>query len=936
MVLVCSVAAFGQGPSTEGSLYAAGKDGASLGPCPLKTTSVNVEISGFITRVRVRQEFENSFAQPIEAIYVFPLSQNGAVDDMKMTIGERVIRGMIMKRAEARQVYETAKAEGKTAALLDQERTNVFTQSVANIMPGERVIVEISYVETLKYEDGAYEWVFPMTVAPRYNPASMKEEAKIRPPVAATRAGHDVSIEVNLNAGVPIEDVRSTTHVIDLINISSNTAKVTLHDDKTIPNKDFILRYDVTGKRIEDAVLSHRDERGGFFTLILQPPDKITSEDRTPKEIVFVLDTSGSMSGFPIEKAKEAMRLSLDGLYPEDTFNVITFAGDTAILFDGPVPATRANLDAAQAFLAGRQGGGGTEMMKAIKASLDPSDATDHLRIVCFMTDGEVGNDDEIVAEVQRHPKARVFAFGIGSSVNRSLLDRIAQEGRGEATYVGLDDDGSKAARKFYERVRSPLLTDLSIDWNGVPVTSVYPKRPGDLFSAKPVIVHGRYDKAASGTIKLKGQLAGQPYERNISFDLPESSSSNEALASLWARTRIDELTSQRLKAQDPKLQAELVGKITDIALRYRLMTEFTSFVAVEDKVVNQGGSPVTVQVPVERPEGTAVDQSFGAVSSGLNSQLYQNIPMANGAANLLVLSPGASAGGGGGGGRTTVQRAARPIARKRASSGSSSGGGSGSGTGTGYGSGSGSAGYSSRNAAFVVGDASGTENTFIVDGQELTPLGAKTISTGVLNGKAVSLIQPEYPAAARAVNMAGPVVVEVLINEDGTVNTANAVSGPPLLLESAEQAAMTSRFQPVILSGRAVRVIGTIVYNFENPKPTTVRVEKMKVAPSTPAEIRKALMAVKLHAWLSAVVERLDKGDTCPGPNEPTFIHDDKADILIRLTTASPAVLEKLSAAGFELVAAKSKIEVVGKISLDKLAPLVDIPEVKLILPKI
>ncbi len=514
------VSGLGQG-ATEGSLYAVGKQGNNLGACPLKTTAVKADISGFISRVRVRQEFENSFTEPIEAVYVFPLSQNGAVDDMTMTVGERVIHGKIMRREEARQTYEAAKAQGKTASLLDQERPNVFTQSVANIMPGERVIVEISYVETLKYEDGAYEFVFPMVVAPRYIPNSVSDGSKVSPPVAGTRAGHDISIEVNLNAGVPVEEIRSTSHEVDQINFTPNTAKISLRDEKTIPNKDFILRYDVTGKRIEDAVLTHRDERGGFFTLILQPPDKIASEDRTPKEIVFVLDTSGSMSGFPIEKAKEAMKLSLEGLYPEDTFNLITFAGDTAILFDRPVPATRANLDAAQDFLAERNGSGGTEMMKAIKAALEPSDAADHLRIVCFMTDGLVGNEDQIIAEVQRHPKARVFSFGIGSSVNRYLLDKIAQEGKGEATYVSLNDDGSKSAKNFYERVRSPLLTDLSIDWNGMPVADVYPGKLTDLFSAKPVILNGRYTGAANGTIKLKGNIAGQPYERSIAVNLP-------------------------------------------------------------------------------------------------------------------------------------------------------------------------------------------------------------------------------------------------------------------------------------------------------------------------------------------------------------------------------------------------------------------------------
>jgi Ca-activated chloride channel family protein len=588
-------------------------------------------------------------------------------------------------------------------------------------MPGERVIVEISYVETLKYEDGGYEFVFPMTVAPRYIPSGVKDAAKIAPPVAEKRAGHDISISVNLNAGVPVEEIRSPSHDIDQINLSPNTAKITLRDEKTIPNKDFILRYDVTGKRIEDAVLTHRDERGGFFTLILQPPDKIASEDRTPKEIVFVLDTSGSMSGFPIEKAKEAMKLSLDGLYPEDTFNVITFAGDTAILFDKPVPATRANLNAAQLFLAERQGYGGTEMMKAIKAALEPSDAADHLRVVCFMTDGEVGNDNEIIAEVQRHPNARVFSFGIGDSVNRSLLDKIAQEGRGEAEYVSLSDDGSKAARTFYERVRTPLLTDLSIDWNGMPVTDIFPGRLTDLFSAKPVILHGRYGKAASGTINLKGKIAGQPYERSISLNLPDSDPANAALASLWARTRIDDLSSARLKAETPAKGTEIDSQITNLGLQYRLLTQFTSFVAVEDRVVNQNGTQVTIQVPVELPEGmerdeTSSNTTVDVVSSGI------------GAGN----GNGIGGGGGGGGSPTTISSqmmSNRPASPQRAhalkvvrSKAKRPHGATGSGSGTGYGSAGGAAAIVTvTRANYSVDGASGNVITFVVDGADFT-----------------------------------------------------------------------------------------------------------------------------------------------------------------------------------------------------------------------
>jgi len=679
LLLVCAAgAALGQQPgepeTTQGLLIAYDSKGKPQGDCPLKNTSVKTDISGFMARVRVRQEFENPYTEPIEAVYTFPLSQNGAVDDMTMTIGTRVIRGKIMKREDARAVYETAKGEGKIASLLDQERPNIFTQSVANIMPGEKIAVEISYVETLTYEDGAYEFVFPMTIGQRYIPAGVPDAAKISPPVASGRPGHDISIEVNLNAGVPIEEIRSTSHDIQQLNFNPASAKVTLKNETTIPNKDFVLRYDVTGKKIEDAVLATRDVRGGFFTMVLQPPDKFTSDDVTPKEIVFVLDTSGSMSGFPIEKAKEAMKMSLEGLHPNDTFNLITFAGDTRILFEQPVPATQGNLERAQEFLESQRGGGGTEMMKAIKAALDPSDAKDHIRIACFMTDGQVGNDAQIITEIQQHPQARVFSFGIGNSVNRYLLDKMAEVGNGEVEYVSLQDDGSNAAKKFYERVRTPLLTDISIDWNGIPVADMYPVRIPDLFSAKPVIINGRYTKGASGTIRLKGKVAGQEYSREISVNLPEAEPANDALATLWARKRIDQLTTVRGNTADTI--AKTNNEITQLGLEFRLVTENTSFVAVEERVVNQNGKPITVQVPVAIPEGVNA------------TEFLTNVPTSRSLQGLYAVAP------------TAARSGLRTGNTKQKSSQQAPGSSNGVGYGTGQGSGSGTGVNASSGAA--------------------------------------------------------------------------------------------------------------------------------------------------------------------------------------------------------------------------------------------
>jgi Ca-activated chloride channel family protein len=623
---------------TQGALQIIDKDGKPGGQCPLKHTDVNAEVSGSLARVTVTQEFHNPLREKIEAVYVFPLPQNAAVDEMTMIIGDRTVKGKIKRREEARAIYDAAREAGHVAGLLDQERPNIFTQSVANITPGATVKVTISYVEILNYEDGTYQFVFPMVVGPRYIPgepivgsgspsgggwapdtSQVPDASRITPPVTpeATRAGHDISIDVALDAGVPIDSLKSTLHEIDVEKPDRHRAIVRLKNRATIPNKDFILKFDVAGRKIEDAMLTHRSQQGGFFTMILQPPERVTAVDVTPKELVFVIDTSGSMMGFPIEKAKETMKLALDGLHPQDTFNLITFSGDTHILFPQPVPATRENLRKAQDFLASRQGSGGTEMMKAIRAALGHpetgADKQDHVRIVCFMTDGYVGNDFEIIDEVKKHPHARVFSFGVGQSVNRFLLENMARHGRGEVEYVTLQDDGSAAAKRFHERVRSPLLTDISIDWGGLPVADVYPQQIPDLFSAKPLVLSGRYTAGGRGTISLRGKIAGRDFVREITVDLPESQPQHDVLATLWARTRIDDLMSQDYSGmQRGTMKPEVREAITQLGLEYRLMTQFTSFVAVEETIVTEGGQPRRIDVPVEMPEGVSYEGVFG------------------------------------------------------------------------------------------------------------------------------------------------------------------------------------------------------------------------------------------------------------------------------------------------------------------------------------
>jgi len=754
----------------------------------------------------------------------------------------------------------------------------------------------------------------------------------------------------------------------------------------------------------------HRDARGGFFTLLLQPPDTVAPEDRTPKEIVFVLDTSGSMHGFPIEKAKEAMKLSLEGLHPEDTFNLITFAGDTHILFDKPVPATQANLERAQAFLDSREGGGGTEMMKAIKAALDPSDSQEHLRIVCFMTDAFVGNDDEFIAEIQKHPKARVFSFGIGSSVNRSLLDKMAEAGNGEVEIVTLDDDGSKAAKRFYERVRTPMLTDLSIDWNGMPVADVFPSKIGDLFSAKPVIVNARYTKGASRTIKLKGKVAGQPYERSIKLDLPETETANDVLATLWARRRVDELSMESLKAG---ANVEAVNKeIERIGLEFRILTSFTSFVAVEEQVVNTNGSPTRVEVPSAIPEGVnkamATGEDDGVIGVEIGAVAGNNPPNSpdpkmSGLSNpSLILPPPASRGnskrkqngqwgdpssktlaGGSGGGMGT---------------GTGNGSGSGSGSGRGTGSGGGGGGTASQvpsarqtvnvtastevvtvdaaastvqstitgrqvqslpvgttfssllrvapglvssssgGGGYQIDGSSGSENTFVIDGAEVRGRRKKGSAVedegNTLAGRAVAVAEPVYPAAANAKKVLGKVKVAVRTDLTGTIISAKAMFGNALLRSAAESAAMLSKFAPAHLKGRAVKISGTIVYDFVSPDEVTITLQKMKAEPPTPEEIRANGASEKLHFWLFHAATR-DR-NAAPSANETLFIKNGRASIRVMVEGASPPTIEKLKAAGLQVESVRNATTIYGQVEMDKLVDLAKVEKVVYISPRI
>ena len=587
-------------------------------PLPLKHTDVKGQISGYIATVEVTQQFHNPYDEKIEAVYVFPLPQNAAVNEFIMVIGERKIRGIIRERQEAEQIYAEARRQGYVASLLTQERPNIFTQKVANIEPKKEIDVNIKYFNTLAYVDGWYEFIFPMVVGPRFNPpgstdgvgavahgktgiSGQKTEVQYLKP--GERSGHDISLAVDIDAGVAIEEISCPSHVITNSTVNAEKRTVKLSSLDSIPNKDFVLRYKVAGKTVKSALVTHHDERGGFFTLMLYPPDNLKHLKRAPMEMIFVLDCSGSMSGKPIAKAKDAITRALKQLQPGDTFQIIRFSNNASQLGSNPVPATPENIRRGLAYVESLKGGGGTMMIEGVKAALDFPHDPQRFRLVSFMTDGFIGNESEILAEVyNRLGDSRIFSFGVGSSVNRYLLDRMAKLGRGAVAYIGLDESAGEIIDLFYERISHPALTDVAIDWGSLKVTDIYPAKVPDLFVGRPVILTGRFEAERNTTIRVTGKVGNLDQEIVIPFNPGDSS--HGGIACVWARKKIETLASQGTYDRD----GELPEQIKQVALEYGLMSSYTAFIAVDSSHRTDGDHGVTVNVPVPVPYGVRYD----------------------------------------------------------------------------------------------------------------------------------------------------------------------------------------------------------------------------------------------------------------------------------------------------------------------------------------
>jgi Ca-activated chloride channel family protein len=586
---------------------------------PLEHTDIRARVAGHVASVDVEQRYGNPYDRSIEAVYVFPLPEDAAVSDFVMTIGKRRIRGIVRERAQAEQIYRDASEAGLTASMMTEERPNVFTQKVANIAPGHRIDVVVTYFQALPYRDGEYTLVIPTVVGPRYNPAGTTDGigavAHGRAGVSGQRteigylapgrdSGHRVSLSVDLDAGVSIERVQSEHHRLDTQTLSPSHRRLTLAAGATIPDRDFVLRYKVAGEQLKSAFLA---DRGGHFTFLLQPPASLASARRAPVEMVFVLDCSGSMAGEPLARAKRAIRRALLRLDPQDTFQIIQFSETAFSLGPRPIPATPDNLRRGLRYLAGLQGEGGTEMITGIKAALDFPHAPHRLRLVSFMTDGFIGNEAEILAAIHAMLGAsRIFSFGVGSSVNRYLLEWMAVVGRGAVAYVGLDDaSAEQAVDAFYERISHPALTEVSLDFGDGKVAEVYPSRIPDLFVGRPVTVAGRLRGAPPSSVRVRGRIAGKPVELTVA--VPRGAvGAHPALAKIWAKMKIGDAGLRAIRGGDPH---EYGVAVRNISIAHGLLSPFTAFLAVDTAGPRQRGGPAaTVAVPVRTPAGVRHD----------------------------------------------------------------------------------------------------------------------------------------------------------------------------------------------------------------------------------------------------------------------------------------------------------------------------------------
>jgi Ca-activated chloride channel family protein len=634
---------------------------------PTLKLDFDVDVRGDLAEVTVVQTFANPAEEPVHATYLFPLSENAAVHAMEMRVEDEVVRAVIQRVEEARATFEAARDEGRSAALLTQHRPNMFTQDVANLAPGLPVTVTLSYVEPLRRADGAYRLVLPLVVGPRYQPTGAGvpsaldvhsdspsvtaatevaggavhadsarvfgewelEELPAQPPYADVDVPPladegRVSLRVRLACGMPIRAVECRTHDVTVARPAPDAAIVELASGAVLDDRDFVLTYTLAGERPQAGFVSHADGRGGFFSLLVEPPSPEAEApvDVTPREMVFVLDCSGSMAGMPLGACKAFMREAFATLRPTDTFRVIRFSDAATEYSRAPVPAGPDEVADALDYVDSLRGEGGTEMSRGIRQALEVPVPEGAVRLVVFLTDGYIGNEHEVMRLVHSTlGPARLFALGVGEAPNRWLLEELARVGRGFARFIDPTDTIEGVAQELATRLQSPVLTDIRIDWGTLAPVDVFPSRIPDLFAGQSVRVVGRLAVGGSHEIAVEGRAGGLAARLPLRVQVAaRERDGGEALPISWARAAVADAMADL--AVPPGIRdaavsdADLKARVVELGLEHHLVTQWTAFVAVSERVVNDRPEEALASaVPLPRVHGTP-DSAYGCAPS--------------------------------------------------------------------------------------------------------------------------------------------------------------------------------------------------------------------------------------------------------------------------------------------------------------------------------
>ncbi len=588
---------------------------------PLKDTQVTANINGVIADIYVTQTYSNDGDKPINASYVFPASTKVSVHGMKMEIGDKVVTAKIKEREEAKEEFERAKEEGKSASLLEQQRPNVFSMSVANIMPGDMVKIELHYTELIVSTDNVYEFAFPTVVGPRYSNQPESQAPESDKWVASPYLGAGKTppgkygITVNLTTGIPIQDLICKSHKVDVSWAGDKEAEITLADSEDFAgNRDYILDYRLTGEGIQSGMMLYKGENENFFMMMVQPPERIETESIPPREYIFVLDVSGSMNGYPLDTAKKLIRNLISNLRATDRFNLILFAGASNIMSSSSVQATEENIKKAENLVDRQDGGGGTELLSALeKAVLIPKDES-FSRSVVLITDGYIDGEKGVFELINKNlNETNFFSFGIGSSVNRYLIEGVAKAGQGEPFVVTEESEASDVAARFREYVQSPVLTNIDVKYDGFDVYDVEPLSIPDMFAQRPVILFGKWRGEAAGSIHITGTAGNSDYNQVVQVSGTEPLDANSAIRYLWARSRVERLTDYSFGNNN----TDTKGEVTSIGLNYSMLTPYTSFIAVIDTIRNTDGKSTDVNQPLPLPLGVSELAVGGGYTNG-------------------------------------------------------------------------------------------------------------------------------------------------------------------------------------------------------------------------------------------------------------------------------------------------------------------------------